>query len=80
MFSGGTESIRVVQFSPHQTNRFASADDAGTLKLWDLRYYDRYQRRLTAHTGPIYGIDYHAEKAWIATAGRDKLIKVIILR
>lgn len=80
-FSGGIESVRDVQFSPHSPVKFASADESGVLKLWDSRMNDRCQKSLTAHHGPIYGIDCHPDnRNWIATAGRDKCIKVMVVK
>ena len=33
-----------------------------------------------AHNGPAFGLDWHPEeKQWLATCGRDKIIKVCSL-
>lgn len=42
-FLSGTESIRDVQFCPTQPYAFAAADEAGNVKLWDLRFIDKPQ-------------------------------------
>lgn len=42
-----------------------------------MRRPDRVEKQFTAHGGPIFALDWHPEvKTWIATAGRDKTIKV----
>ena len=46
-------------------------------QIWDLRKPDKCERQFTAHSGPIFALDWHPEdKHWLATAGRDKAIKV----
>lgn len=36
----------------------------------------RFVQQFTAHSGPIYCLDYHPTQQWLATGSRDKLIKV----
>ena len=75
--SSYAESVRDVQFSPHQPNVFASVSENGTVQLWDVRRQDRCQNQFTAHHGPIFACDWHPEvKTWLATAGRDKAVKI----
>lgn len=48
-----------------------------TMKLWDMRRPDKMEKQLTAHSGPVFTIDWHPDdKNWLGTAGRDKMIKV----
>ncbi|KAJ8314741.1 hypothetical protein KUTeg_006891 [Tegillarca granosa] len=78
-FSTGTTSIRDVQFCPARDSyfTFASADEGGNIQIWDLRRPDRFEKQFTAHSGPVFCIDWHPEERhWFATAGRDKIIKV----
>ena len=47
------------------------------VQIWDMRRADRVERQLTAHSGPVFTINWHPEeKNCFATAGRDKMIKV----
>ncbi len=47
------------------------------VQLWDLRRQDRCEKQFTAHTGPVFACDWHPEaKTWLATAGRDRFVKV----
>lgn len=70
--------MRDVQFRPHEYFIFASVLENGYVQLWDLRRTDRFERQFTAHSGPVFTCDWHPdEKKWLATAGRDRTIKVI---
>lgn len=71
-----TESVRDVQFSPHQAHHFAAVSENGHVQIWDLRYGGKYLQSFTAHSGPIFACDWHPEMMWLATASRDKTIKV----
>ncbi|WAQ94821.1 WDR24-like protein [Mya arenaria] len=77
-FTTGSTSVRDVQWCPSQINYFgfAAADEAGTLMIWDMRRPDKVEKQVTAHSGPVFAINWHPEdKNWLATAGRDKMIK-----
>lgn len=75
-----SESVRDVQFCPHQHFSFAAVQENGYVQLWDLRRTDRFERQFAAHSGPVFSCDWHPEERnLIATAGRDKTIKVNIL-
>lgn len=79
-FYSSSESVRDVQFSPHQNMsfQFASVQENGNVQIWDTRRPDRVERQITlAHNGPVFTCDWHPEeRRWLATAGRDKTIKV----
>lgn len=71
-----TESVRDVQFCPQQPHTFAAVSENGHVQQWDMRKPDRYFQHFTAHSGPIFACDWHPEATWLATASRDKTIKV----
>ncbi|CAG9787002.1 unnamed protein product [Diatraea saccharalis] len=75
-FISNTESIRDVQFSPHQAHTFAAVSENGSAQLWDVRRHERCLQQFTAHSGPVFACDWHPEMPWLATASRDKTIKV----
>ncbi|EFX79073.1 hypothetical protein DAPPUDRAFT_52862 [Daphnia pulex] len=76
-FVSNAESVRDVQFNPYQCFSFAAVSENGTVQLWDLRRQDRSEKQFTAHSGPVFACDWHPEnKSWLATAGRDKAVKV----
>lgn len=71
-----SESIRDVQFSPHNCYVFAAASENGTIQIWDTRKADKCQTKYSAHNGPVFSCDWHSELQYLATASRDKTIKV----
>lgn len=75
-FYSNSESVRDVQFSPHHQHLFSSVSENGNVQLWDLRRHDKYFLQFTAHSGPVFACDWHPEVQWLATASRDKTIKV----
>ncbi|XP_072755687.1 GATOR2 complex protein WDR24 [Anoplolepis gracilipes] len=75
-FYSNTESVRDVQFCPQQPHTFAAVSENGHVQQWDMRKPDRYFQHFTAHSGPIFACDWHPEATWLATASRDKTIKV----
>lgn len=67
-----------MQFCPHSPHTFAAVSENGHVQQWDLRKPDRYFQHFTAHSGPIFACDWHPETTWLATASRDKTIKVYL--
>ena len=48
------------------------------LKLWDTRVPNSPLNHYMGHNGPTFAIDWHPEeKTWVASAGRDKMVKVM---
>lgn len=76
-YSGLSESVRDLQFSPHKANVFIAVQDNGYIQLYDIRKKDRFEQCFPGHNGPILACDWHPEHAdTVATAGRDMSIKV----
>ena len=79
-FESGSQSVRDIQFSPHpgsQYHQVSSVQENGNLQMWDFRKSDRPEKVFTAHNGPVFSCDWHPfEKKWLATAGRDRSIKI----
>lgn len=78
-FFGKAESIRDVQFSPFQgdSQKFAAACENGNVQLWDSRVPNCPFNQYMGHNGPTFAIDWHPEERnWVASAGRDKMVKV----
>uniref|UniRef100_A0A2C9LCJ3 GATOR2 complex protein WDR24 n=1 Tax=Biomphalaria glabrata TaxID=6526 RepID=A0A2C9LCJ3_BIOGL len=76
----GSDSAKDAQFCPANSGYFvfAAAYESGTVQTWDMRRPDRAEKVFMAHNGPIFSLDWHsADKTpWLATAGRDKTIKI----
>ena len=76
MFSQ-TESVRDVQWNIHCDSQVAAVSENGQVQLWDIRKCDRAEIKWSAHPDHIYTCEWHPdEKHTLATAGRDKCIKV----
>jgi len=76
-FESHSESVRDIKFSPFRESIFSSVQENGNVQIWDLRKCDKYERQFTAHNGPVLSCDWHPEeRIWLATAGRDKTIKI----
>ena len=47
-------------------------------KIWDRRFSDAAFKSVQVHSGPAYSCSWHpdADTHWLASAGRDKSIKV----
>lgn len=70
-----------MQFGIHPSHYdiFVAADDGGSVRFWDLRKNDRPLYQFVAHHGPcnIALNPSYDDQNLIATAGRDKFIRVI---
>lgn len=78
-FKTGSDSVRDLQFSPHSSQRYyiCSVAENGNVTFWDWRRWDRPVNSFTAHNGPVFSCDWHhTETRWLATAGRDRCIKI----
>ena len=49
------------------------------MQMWDTRVPGRRLQRFSAHYGPVFSVDWHPTERWLATGGRDKMIRVIML-
>lgn len=69
-----------MQFGIHPSHYdiFVAADDGGSVRFWDLRKNDRPLHQFVAHHGPssVALNPNYDDQNLIATAGRDKFIRV----
>ena len=71
-FYSNTESVRDVQFNPHQYWQFAAVSENGKVQLWDMRRPDRCERQWPAHSNHVFACDWHPEtRNLLTTAGRE---------
>ncbi|CAK9302039.1 unnamed protein product [Gordionus sp. m RMFG-2023] len=76
-FFSNSESVRDVNFNPFDNFIFVAGQENGTIQLWDLRNTNISLREFSAHNGPAFSCEWHPqEKNILASAGRDKFIKV----
>jgi len=77
VFHSYADSVRDVQFNPHQYWQFAAVSENGKIQLWDMRRTDRCEKHWPAHSSLVFACDWHPEiRNWLATGGRDRTIKV----
>ncbi|KAJ3096524.1 SEA (Seh1-associated) complex subunit [Phlyctochytrium bullatum] len=75
-FEGRAEGVRDVQFNPVRPNEFIAAFENGSIQKWDIRKPTEAERRLGGHSGQALTVDWNPDGQLVATAGRDKIIKV----
>lgn len=78
-FSTNSTSVRDLQFSPHHHNGFqvAAVLENGNVQIWDSGKVTSPLHQFTAHNGPVFTVDWHPTHGkWLATGGRDKMIKI----
>ncbi|KAH3681167.1 hypothetical protein WICPIJ_007862 [Wickerhamomyces pijperi] len=74
--NGNSDSVRCLQFSPHNSKKFCAVFDSGILQRWDLRNVSQFDRKFNAHTGPGLTLDWNADLDYVATGGRDKQLQI----
>lgn len=60
-FNASLESIRDVQFSPHNVYQFVSVAESGSISVWDSRRPDKCEKSWMAHTENVFSCDWHPE-------------------
>ncbi|KAH3678371.1 hypothetical protein WICMUC_001388 [Wickerhamomyces mucosus] len=73
---GNSDSVRCLQFSPHNSKKFCSVFDSGNLQKWDLRNPNQFEKKFNAHTGPGLTLDWSPDFDYVATGGRDKQLQI----
>ncbi|KAL7271336.1 SEA (Seh1-associated) complex subunit [Rhizina undulata] len=75
-FAGKADAVRDVQFNAQNVVEFAAAFDNGTIQRWDFRKDSIYERKINAHNGPAFTVDWHPDGRHCASGGRDRAVKV----
>ncbi|EPS41814.1 hypothetical protein H072_4214 [Dactylellina haptotyla CBS 200.50] len=76
---GKSDAVRDVQFNAANAVHFAAAFDNGTIQKWEWRMVgaaQTYLKKISAHNGPAFSIDWHPDGKHVASGGRDKTVKV----
>ncbi|CAL1541021.1 unnamed protein product, partial [Lymnaea stagnalis] len=69
MYQAHKEPIRGISFCPSDT-KFASCSDDGTVRIWDfMRCHE--ERILRGHGADVRCVDWHPQKALIASGSKD---------
>ncbi len=75
-FSGNSDGIRDLRWSPTNGVEFAIGTDNGTIQRWDIRRDNAPLLKINAHDKTCNAIDWHPDGKHIASGGADKNIKV----
>ena len=75
-FTGNSNSIRDLKWSPTNGVEFAFCTDNGTIQRWDFRYDKNPQLRINAHIKQCCSIDWHPDGKYLVSGGQDKNIKI----
>lgn len=75
-FSGNSDGIRDLRWSPTNGVEFALGTDNGTIQRWDIRRDNAALLKINAHEKTCNAVDWHPDGKHIASGGADKNIKV----
>ncbi|CAF9931496.1 SEA (Seh1-associated) complex subunit [Imshaugia aleurites] len=75
-FSGNSDGIRDLRWSPTNGVEFAIGTDNGTIQRWDIRRDSAPLLKINAHEKTCNVIDWHPDGKHIASGGADKNVKV----
>lgn len=75
-FSGQSDGVRDVKWSPTDGVDFAFGTDSGWIQRWDIRNLQQPKIKIPAHSLAINAIDWHADGKHIASGSLDKTVKV----
>lgn len=76
MYSGNSDAVRDVRWSPTDGGMFATATDSGAIQLWDYRKVVAPLMRIAAHDKPCFSVDWHPDGKYLVSGGTDRQVKV----
>ena len=75
-FSGQSDGVRDVKWSPTDGVDFAFGTDSGWIQRWDIRNLQQPKVKFPAHSLAINAIDWHADGKHIASGSLDRTVRV----
>ncbi|KAI6849308.1 hypothetical protein KC332_g1407 [Hortaea werneckii] len=75
-YSGQSDGVRDVKWSPTEGVDFAFGTDSGWIQCWDIRNLKSAKTRIPAHVLACNVVDWHPDGRHIASAGSDKAVRV----
>lgn len=75
-YSGQSDGVRDVKWSPTEGVDFAFGTDSGWIQCWDIRNLKSAKTRIPAHVLACNVVDWHPDGKHIASAGSDKAVRV----
>ncbi|KAK3064906.1 SEA (Seh1-associated) complex subunit, partial [Teratosphaeriaceae sp. CCFEE 6253] len=75
-YSGQSDGVRDVKWSPTEGVDFAIATESGFIQRWDMRNLKAAKVKIPAHALSCNIIDWHPDGKHIASASSDKTVRV----
>ena len=75
-YSGQTDGVRDVKWSPTEGVDFAFGTDSGWIQRWDMRNLKTAKVKIAAHSLTCNTIDWHPDGKHLVSASSDKMIRV----
>ena len=75
-YSGQSDGVRDVKWSPTEGVDFAFGTDSGWIQRWDMRNLKTAKVKIPAHGTTCNTIDWHPDGKHIASASSDKTVRV----
>lgn len=71
-----TVPFRYIYISPDLEGGEGRDSILTTAQRWDYRKDNIYERKINAHNGPVFTVDWHPDGKHCASGGRDRTVKV----
>lgn len=75
-YSGQSDGVRDVKWSPTDGVDFAFGTDSGWIQRWDMRNLKTAKIKIPAHSTTCNTIDWHPDGKHIVSAGSDRTVRV----
>ncbi|KAF2723507.1 hypothetical protein K431DRAFT_282953 [Polychaeton citri CBS 116435] len=75
-YSGQSDGVRDVKWSPTDGVDFAFGTDGGWLQRWDLRDLKTAKAKIPAHARSCNSVDWHPDGKHLVSASTDQTVKV----
>lgn len=75
-YSGQSEGIRDIKWSPTDGVEFAFGTENGVIQRWDYRMNRAPKLKINAHDKTCYSIDWHPDGKHLASASADRSVRI----
>ncbi|KAF2773347.1 hypothetical protein EJ03DRAFT_129644 [Teratosphaeria nubilosa] len=75
-YSGQSDGVRDVKWSPTDVFDFAFGTDGGYIQCWDFRMTRSAKVKIAAHVSPCNTVDWHPDGRHATSGSTDKSVKV----
>ena len=75
-YSGQSDGVRDVKWSPTDAFDFAFGTDSGEVQRWDIRNFKTAKIKVPAHGRACNVVDWHPDGKHLASAGLDQTVRI----